>query len=209
MKMFHLLAAGLVGALPLSAPGQESSKGSRGGIEISDLIAGFAKRTGKHFVIDPRVRAQIPLQGIEPDQLTYEQLLTVLDVHQFAVTRSGDLLAVVPDANSRQLPSPVHTDLRFQADDHELVTLLVQPKNVCAAFLVPVLRPLMPQAAHLAAEVQTNTLIINDDAVSVRRIAELTEQLDKRGSGKRECPSPSGMTSTSTVVAPVPTKPAS
>jgi type II secretory pathway component GspD/PulD (secretin) len=61
------------------------------------------------------------------------------------------------------------------------------PKNVCSPWLVPVLRPLMPQAAHLAAEAQTNSLIINDRAANVRRIANMVEQLDKRGKGIRDC----------------------
>jgi general secretion pathway protein D len=71
--------------------------------------------------------------------------------------------------------------------DFELVTLLVQPKNICVNMLVPVLRPLQPQAAHLAADLQSNTLIINDRAVNARRIAELVTQLDKRGPGKKDC----------------------
>jgi general secretion pathway protein D len=197
MKVSRVAAAFALAALPVAVPAEESSRAaaSKGDIEVVELITRFAKRTGRQFVVDPRVRAQIPLAGIDAGELTYEQLLAVLDVHQVAVTRSGGLLAVVPDANARQLPSSVHTDPRFQAEDHEIVTLLVQPKNVCAAFLVPVLRPLMPQAAHLAAEIQSNTLIVTDRAVNARRIAELTDQLDKRGSGKKDCPTPGGSTS--------------
>lgn len=192
MKLLGALTLCMVTALPVAASAQESAKSSAGGaeIEMADLITRFAKRNGKQFAIDPRVRAQVPLAGIDPGQITYDQLLTILGVHQFAVTESGGMLAVVPDANARQLPTPVHTDKGFKALDNEVVTLLLQPKNVCAAFMVPVLRPLMPQAAHLAAEIQTNSLIINDHAVNVRRIAEMVEQLDKRGGGKKDCPAP-------------------
>jgi general secretion pathway protein D len=201
-----MMACALV-SLPIAAQAAESSKTEPGGgIDVSDLIARVARRSGKQFVIDPRVRAQIPLAGIEPEQISYEQLLAVLEVHQFAVTEAGGILAVVPDANARSRPAPVHTDARFQAADYELVTLLSQPKNLCAAFLVPVLRPLMPQSAHLAAEIQSNTLIINDRAVHVRRIAAMIEQLDRRATGKKDCPSPSGMVS-ATPSAPPPASP--
>jgi general secretion pathway protein D len=190
MKLSGALALCVLAALPVASSAQESSKAAvaRYDIDMVELITRFAKRTGKQFVIDPRVRAQVPLAGIDPGQITHEQLLAILDVHQYAVVESGGMLAVVPDANARQLPTPVHTDKGFKALDYELVTLLVQPKNVCAAFMVPVLRPLMPQAAHLAAEIQTNSLIITDHAVNARRIAEMVEQLDKRGSGKKDCP---------------------
>jgi general secretion pathway protein D len=197
------MAACVLVALPVAGQCAESSKTeTSGGIEISDLISRVAKRTGKQFVIDPRVRAQIPLAGIEAEQVSYEQLLAILEVHQYAVTDAGGILAVVPDANARSRPAPVHGDVRFQAADYELVTLLSQPKNLCAAFLVPVLRPLMPQSAHLAAEIQSNTLIINDRAVHVRRIAVMVEQLDRRSSGKKECPSPSGVVSVAPAASP-------
>ncbi len=111
---------------------------------------------------------------------------------------------VVPDANARQLATTTYTDAGFKAADYEIVSLLVTPKKVCANQLVPVLRPLMPQAAHLAAEVQTNTLIINDRAINARRIAGLVEQLDRRGTGAKDC-TPSMMQAPP---APPPAKPA-
>ena len=198
MKMSGVLAVCAVSALSVAGHvrAQESAKSATGGMEISELVNRVAKRLGKQFVIDPRVHGQVSLAGVEPGQLTYEQFLAVLDVNQYAVTESGGILAVVPDANARQFPSPLFTDTGFTARDNEIVTLLVTPKNVCAPWLVPVLRPLEPQAAHLAADMQTNTLIINDRAVNVRRIANLVEQLDKRGKGVKDCPTPASFSST-------------
>lgn len=189
MKMKFVWAACLLAALPLAASAEDSPKvaAGTGGIELGELVTRFAARTGRKFVLDPRVRAQVPLAGIDPAEINYEQLLAIFYVHQFAAVDSGDVLAVVPDANARQFPAPVYLDTNFKALDHEIVNLLVTPKKVCANFLVPVLRPLMPQAAHLAAEIQTNTLIINDRAVNARRIAALVEQIDRRGTGARDC----------------------
>lgn len=187
MKKSGLMAACMLATLSVAAVAQESSKVSPGGIEVSELLERFAKRNGRQFVVDPRLRAQVILAGIEPGQLTYDQLLAVLSVHQVAVTDSGGILSAVPDANARQIPSPIYTDAGFKASDFEIVNLLVTPKKVCAAQLVPLLRPLMPQAAHLAAEAQTNTLIINDRADNARRIAGMIEALDQRGTGAKDC----------------------
>ena len=182
MKLSSVVAAcGLV-VLAATASAQENSKmPGAGGVELYDIIARYAKRANKQIVIDPRVRAQVPLAGIDPGDLTYDQLLAVLSVHQFAMVDTGGMLAVVPDANARQIPSPIYTDANFKAPEYAIVNLLVTPRKVCAGMLVPVLRPLMPQAAHLAAEPQTNTLIINDHAVNARRIAALVDQLDRLG----------------------------
>jgi general secretion pathway protein D len=179
--MLHIAALGLLVSMPLAISAEEPSAGAGGGIEVGDLISRYAKRTGKQFVVDPRVRAQVPLAGIEVGDINHAQFLAILQVQGFAVTEADGLLAVVPDANTRQFPGPTYTDAKFKAADYEIVTLLQQQKKTCAAQLVPVLRPLMPQAAHLAAELQTNTLIINGHAATVRRIARLAQELDSRG----------------------------
>jgi general secretion pathway protein D len=178
-------AIGLIAVIPVAATAQENAKSSlgSGGVEIEDVIARYAKRNHKQVVIDPRVRAQVSLAGIDAGELSYDQFLTILNVHQLSLVNSGGIWAVVPDANARQIPAPIYTSADFKAADYEIVNLLVTPKKVCAAQLVPVLRPLQPQSAHLAAEIQTNTLIINDRAVNARKIAALVQKLDDLGSG--------------------------
>jgi general secretion pathway protein D len=202
MKNSKVLAICLLAALPWAVSAQESSKTASAGIELTDLVARVAKRSGKKVILEPRVHAQVMLAGLEPGDVNYEQLLAILDVHQFAATESGGIVVIAPDANARQLPSPTYTDVGFKAPDHEIVSLLVTPKKVCAAQLVPVLRPLMPQAGHLAAEVQTNTLIINDRAINVRRIAEMIGEIDKRSPGKTDCSTQPWSTSTAPATKP-------
>ena len=180
---------GLLAAISAVAMAQDTSKSSgAAGADIQEVLTKFAKRNHRQIVIDPRVRAQVPLAGLDAGDLTYDQLLAVLNVHQLAVVNAGGLIAVVPDANARQIPSPIYTEVDFKSPDYEIVNLLVTPGKVCAAQLVPVLRPLMPQAAHLAAEIQTNTLVINDRAVNARRITALVQKLDQLGTGNvKEC----------------------
>jgi general secretion pathway protein D len=194
MKIPCVLSGCVFAMVSLTAGAQDGSKaaGSRAGIEIVELIARYAKNSGRAITIDPRVRGDVLLAGVDAARLSQEQLLAVLEQHQLAAIEAGGILAIVPDSDARQLPSPIYSDADFKALDHELVTLLVQPKKVCASYLVPVLRPLMPQAAHLAAEIQTNVLIINDRAGNARRIAALAARIDQAGEGKKECPSPGG-----------------
>ena len=170
--------------LPLAAVAEDSVPA---GPDLTELIQRFAKRTGKKFVVDPRVRGIPAVAGIDPDRLTYTQLLSILNVNMFATVEQGDLVLVVPDANARQLPTPVYTDANFKALDDEIVTLLLTPKNACAIHMVPVLRPLMPQAAHMAAAMQSNTLIIADRAVNVRRVAQIIERLDRAAPAGAGC----------------------
>ena len=48
----------------------------------------------------------------------------------------------------------------------------------------------MPQAAHLAANPQSNQLLIADRAVNARRIATLVEKLDDATPAGRACADP-------------------
>ena len=58
-------------------------------------------------------------------------------------------------------------------------------KNVSAAQLVPLLRPLVPQRGHLAAYPNGNILIISDRASNVSRIMKIIERMDESGGRQR------------------------
>jgi general secretion pathway protein D len=157
-------------------------------VELQELITQVGKRTGTQFVVDPRVRGEVLLTGFDVEKVDYSKLLSILNVNQFGTYRQGDYVVILPDVNARQLPTPVYTEANFKADANEYVTLMLTARNACAAHTVPVLRPLMPQAAHLAAEVGSNTLIISDRASNVRRIADMVARLDKASPAGRGCP---------------------
>ena len=160
----------------------------RHGIELTDLIDKVAKRTGKQFIIDPRVRATVAKAAIDLEKVDYGKLLAILTVHQFSAYEANGVVRVVPDAIARQLPIPVTTEIPAKALDDEYVTVLITAKNMCMAQVVPVLRPLMPQAAHMAAYVQGNTLIISDHVANARRIVDMVERLDKASPAGQKCP---------------------
>ena len=175
-------------AEPTTAPCAATSNASDNGMELTDLIDKVAKRTGKQFIIDPRVRGQISKSGIDLDKVDYARLLAILNVNMFGTYEANGVVRVVPDANARQMPIPVTTDVPANVLDDEYVTVLITAKNMCVAHAVPVLRPLMPQAAHMAADVQSNTLIISDRAANARRIFDMVERLDKAAPAGQKCP---------------------
>ena len=152
--------------------------------DITQLIEAVSAATGKNFIIDPRVRAQVTwISGagttMTPEQF-YQGFLSVLQVHGFVAVPAGTQIKVLPDANMRQLPGD---DLpsRVSATSDELVTQVVTVRNVSAAQLVPVLRPLMPQSAQLQAVVGANMLVISDRAGNVNRMSRIIARIDQSG----------------------------
>jgi general secretion pathway protein D len=190
MKSMRVLALVLsMSAASLSNGAEPPAVATKVGstIPIEELIERVARRTGRQFVVDPRVRAEVPLTGLDVERVDYERLLAILRVHQFVAIQEKGFVTVVPDAGARQIPVKTYYDLGFKAGDDELVTVLLTAKNLCTAHSVPVLRPLMPQAAHLAALPDANVLIINDRAANARRIGEMFEKLDRLAPAGERC----------------------
>ena len=178
-------------AEPTTAPCAATSSAGDNGMELTDLIDKVAKRTGKQFILDPRVRASVAKTGIDLEKVDYAKLLAILTIHQFSAYEVNGIVRVVPDANARQLPIPVTTEIPANALDDEYVTVVITAKNMCMTQAVPVLRPLMPQAAHMAAYAQSNTLIISDHVANARRIVDMVQRLDKAAPPGQKCPADS------------------
>ena len=62
----------------------------------------------------------------------------------------------------------------------------MQLRSACTAHMVPILRPMMPQYAHLAAHADINMLIIVDRAANARRIADIVERLEKQAAAQKQ-----------------------
>jgi general secretion pathway protein D len=155
-----------------------SSMSVANGTPLVQLIETVSKKTGKNFILDPRVGGNVVLVGMDPSKITYADLLTVLQVHGFAAFESGGLVRIIPDALARANPSPLITG-NDKHPDSEMVTRIIRVKSVPAAQLVPILRALLPQNAHLAAIICTNELIMVDSFANVRRIESVVAAMDK------------------------------
>ena len=150
--------------------------------DIRQIIEAVSEVTGRNFIIDPRVKAQVTMLSSSPmsPDAFYEAFLSILEVHGYVAVPSGDLTKILPDANARQVPAMDLPSGRVGAGD-ELVTQVIQVQNVGAAQLVPILRPLIPQYGHLAAHPASNMLIISDRAANVDRMMRIIRRIDQAG----------------------------
>lgn len=156
----------------------QSASGATAGTPLVQLIETVSKKTGKNFILDPRVSGNAMLVGVDPAKVTYPELLTILQVNGYAAVESGGLVRVVPDSAGRTMPSPL-VEGNDKRPDAEIVTRVVRVKSVPATQLVPIMRALLPQSAHLAAVPCTNELVIVDTYANVRRIESIVASLDK------------------------------
>jgi general secretion pathway protein D len=173
--------AGAVFALVLTLPDMaiaQSSSSPAAGTPLVQLIETVSKKSGKSFIVDPRVAGNAVLVGIDPAKITYPELLTILQVNGYAAVESGGLVRVIPESIGRSAPSPI-IDGNDKRPDAEIVTRVIRVKSIPSAQIVPILRSLLPQSAHLAAFSCTNELLIVDTYANVRRIEGIVATMDK------------------------------
>jgi len=150
--------------------------------DLSQIIQAVSEVTGKNFIIDPRVNAKVTMLSstpMSPDAF-YQAFLSVLQVYGYVAVPAGKVIKIVPNTDARQLPS-IDLPNNVSATSDEMVTQIITMKNVSAAQLVPLLRPLIPQSGHLAAYPNGNMLIISDRASNVARIMKIIERMDESG----------------------------
>ena len=147
--------------------------------DIRAFISSVADITGQNFVVDPRVKGNVTVISSAPTdaKALYDVFLSILKVHGFAAIPSGDVVKIVPDATAKQ--EGQDTPASFVARDNDaLVTAVIPVRHVSAPELVAVLRPLLPQEAHLAGFAASNVLVVADSGVNVRRMMRIVAQLD-------------------------------
>ena len=142
------------------------------------LLAEVGARTHKHFVVDPRVPQSVALEGLEHQNVTYPQLLSILQVYGIAIVAGDGIMQVIPNSDARQAVTPLVGPENIKALDDEVITCTMLVKNISAAQLVPILRPMIPQYGHLAAFPDRNALIIVDRSANVRRLVEIIRTLE-------------------------------
>jgi general secretion pathway protein D len=151
--------------------------------DLTQIIEAVSQITGKTFIVDPRVRAQVTILSstpMSPDAF-YETFLSILQVHGFVAVPAGNSIKIIPDANARQLPGQEDLPDRVNGTSDEFITQVITVRNVSAAQLVPVLRPLIPQYGHLVAYPPSNMLIISDRASNVNRMMRIIQRIDQGG----------------------------
>jgi general secretion pathway protein D len=174
-----MMSCWMVRAAETSQPAPQST----GGISLTHLIERSAARLNKRFIVDPRVAGQSAvLVGIDPDRISYRELQAVLAVHGFMTTQERNgVVEILPSAVARQTPMPLLGDRApSNIGEDEYVTRTLDTGPLQAVQLVPILRPMLPQEAHLVAGAQVNSLIVVARYANVRMIEAIVNDLKGR-----------------------------
>ncbi len=148
------------------------------GSDIQEVIKFISEATGKTIIISSKVRGNVNVISNEPvnEEELYALFLSVLDVSGFTAIENDGVVRVVGNRDARSLAIP--TDDGSKEVDDLYMTQVVQLKNISAAKLLPIVRPLVPQHGHISAYDPSNALIITDTRANIARLQKIISQID-------------------------------
>jgi general secretion pathway protein D len=159
-------------------------------VEIATVINSVARITGRVFIVDPRVKGKVTImasQEVAEDEL-YPIFLSILQVHEFAAIEDDDVVKIVPLARAKHDAPAIEFEGKVNQNRpaDSVVTRLFKLKHVQAEKLVAILRPLVDSKSYLAAQVDSNMLIISDRSANIDRLLKIIDQVDLPRSGDFE-----------------------
>lgn len=146
--------------------------------DIRAMIAAVADMTGRSIIIDPQVSGRVTVmssQALSSDEV-WDVFQSVLRVHGYTAVSDDHTVRIVPDVAARQDGRVPVDDMHAAGDDP--VTRIITLEHVDAGEVSQLLRQLLPQSAYLVHHAGSNSLIVSDRAVNIRRIERIIERLD-------------------------------
>jgi general secretion pathway protein D len=185
-RLFVLLLTVSLGVARVPAAAAQDFTVNLKETDIQELIKFVAEVTDTTIVVDPAVKGKVKVVSSRPVSRAelYDLFLSILDVHGYTAVRSGGVVRVIQSKDARSASLPVEDESRRVSDEY--VTQVIRLDNISAAKLIPVLRPLVPQQAHMAAYAPSNAIIISDTAANIRRMVDIIERMDRSATAETE-----------------------
>lgn len=147
--------------------------------DILSIINEVSLETGKNFVVDPRVTGKISLISSKPIKAgeVYQVFLSILELLGYSAIPSGNVVKIVPNMESGEVPGHIATN-RSPGQGDEVVVRVVPLENISATQLLPVIRPMLPQWSNISAYMPGNVLILMGHASNLQRVVNVIQNID-------------------------------
>jgi len=151
--------------------------------DIRAVIQWIAEQTHQQIVIDPRVQGRVTALADHPITVAqaYQVFLALLEVHGYSTSNTDGVVRIYPAALSKMSPKNVVEDFESFNGSGQIMHV-AEIKNVAAASLVELIKPLVSPNGYIAPLPESNSLVIADDSNNVKRLLELIQRMDRSGS---------------------------
>ena len=155
------------------------------GTEITEFVNIVGKNLKKTMIADPNVRGKVNVRSYDllTEEQYYQFFLNVLEVYGFsAVEMDNNVIKIIRSKDAKTSSIPVVGDKDPGMGD-EMVTRVIEVKNVTVRELVPLLRQLSDQAGggNVVNYDPANVIMLTGTAAVVNRLVKIIQRVDKAG----------------------------
>lgn len=149
---------------------------------IKDIIEEMARRTCRNFIIDDGLKGEITIisykevSGAE----AYQAFLSALEVMGYTTVKVGDFTKVIPVGNAASEPLRVYHGTTVEDIPYidNFITQIFQLENVPVNDVATIVKQLSGAGANIISYPPSNTLIVTDAGVNIRRMWRIVSELD-------------------------------
>ncbi len=155
------------------------------GTDLIEFINIVGKNLKKTMIVDPNVRGKVNVRSYDllTEEQYYQFFLNVLEVYGFAaIETDNNIIKIVRNKKAKSAATPLVDDENPGFGD-EMVTRVVEVKNVTVRELSPLLRQMSDQAGGgtVVNYDPANVFIMTGTAAVVNRLAEIIRRVDRAG----------------------------
>jgi general secretion pathway protein D len=151
--------------------------------ELKDIIKAISKLANKNFILDRKIENR-KVTIISPQPVTkqeaYNAFLSALYMNDLTIVSMGKFLKIVETKAALQSNIRVFMGDSAPASE-EVVTVLYPLKHLNAEDIQRFLTDLVPRNGRIASYPNTNTLVMTDTGLNLRRIVEILKSIDVSG----------------------------
>ena len=147
--------------------------------DINEVVKYFAEISCRNFILGEELNGKVTIISHKevPFWSAYAAFESALEVTGYTTVAVGDSYKVVPTSKASQHPLKVYEGETIPYSD-TYVTQIFQLENVSVSDIATVAKDLGGAQAKIVAYSPTNTLIVTDSAVNIRRMWKVVSQLD-------------------------------
>ncbi|WP_114327206.1 type II secretion system secretin GspD [Candidatus Colwellia aromaticivorans] len=153
--------------------------------DIVEFVTIVGKNLKKTMIVDPNVRGKVNVRSYDilTEEQYYQFFLNVLEVYGFAAVKmNNNIIKIIRNKDAKTSSIPVVGSKSGIIGD-EMVTRIVEVKNVTVRELVPLLRQLSDQAGggNVTNYDPANVIMLTGTAATVNRLVKIIERVDRAG----------------------------
>jgi type II secretory pathway component GspD/PulD (secretin) len=152
------------------------------GADLDTVLSYLSEAAGFIISREVDVKGKIDVWSAITDQSRrgIRMINTVLNVKGYATSRNGRILRIVKrdDAKFENLPIHIGSDPDQIPESEEIVTQIIPIRGTDATKLTQTLQPLLPDYSIMIANAGSNTIILTDTQLNIRRMCKIIKALD-------------------------------